>query len=462
MINTAIRSALALRDRLRALRAAKRRVAFCTLATVEYVPWVRVLFESLARHHPDAPRVFLYVRTPGSGPAPEMPGAHVIEVGDLVHPELEATLRRRYNQGELCFSLKPRLLSHVLDHHGERAIYIDADMDVLRPLDVAIVALEGAAAVVTPHLDVPIPEDGRLPSEVTILRAGTCNLGFVGVREGGEARALLAWWDARSIRWGFMAPFHGGYHGDQRWMDLAMGFFPGVSLLRDAGYNVGAWNLHGRPITRRDGVLMAGDRPLAFYHFSGFDPDKPQRLSKYQNRHRLADHPELATLAESFAQRLRAARERHPMVPLPPGTEPAAPGVLPDSAYRARLELVNRPPDVAHSAGEEVEVAVRVVNESDVAWPAGTLGAPGSVALSWHVRDEKFEPLQWDNVRTPLPHDLPAGASIELRVGLRMPTLPGRYQLEIDLVQEGLAWFSLRGSATLLLEAWVDRFPEAT
>lgn len=437
-------------------RSRSRRVVFCTLVTEGFLPWALVLLDSLARHHPGAARVLLYVRAEGeANRVPVIEGVPVLAVEDLVEAPLEADLRRRYGPAELCFALKPRLLRHCLDRFGERALYMDSDLDVQGPLDQAMIELEAGDVVLTPHLDAPLPHDGKLPSEITILRAGAFNAGFVGARDSAEARAFLAWWDGRAAHWGFVAPER-GYHGDQKWLDLAPTLFPGVALLRDPGSNVGCWNLHARRMEQGAAGTTVNGSPLAFFHFSGFDPDVPTRLSRYQNRVRLAEHPVLAALAADFARRVVAARPRAAALEwnqrgAPVSAAAYAPpleGPMPDEAYRPAFAL--EPPTAIFATGEEIALKVGITNTSAHDWAvARRADGSGGIALSFHLYDEGHRQLRWDNRRFPLPADVPAGRSIEMVIGVSAPDTTGRYHVELDLVQEGMTWFSARNGATL-------------
>jgi hypothetical protein len=453
---------------LRGIRSQSRSLAFCTIATRDFLPWAIVLFDSLRKHHPSAHLVLLYVRRDNEpSQLPDLEGVEVLATQALVDTETEATLRRRYTVPEFCFALKPRLLLHALDRGAERAIYLDSDIDVLAPLEEALISLEASSAVLTPHLDAPLPMDGKLPNEVTILRAGSCNLGFVGVTNSEEARRMLGWWDSRVARWGFVAP-EAGYQGDQKWMDLAPSLFPGVALLRDPGSNVAGWNLHSRPVVLEGTQATVHGRPLAFFHFSGFDPDKPGVLSKYENRNRLADHPAVAALATGFARHIVAARARADALhwrELPGEVGPAtakatlAGGALDPAAYRA--ELLAQPVTGSYATGEEVVVPVTVRNASPEAWPvARAADGAGGIALSWHVRDTAGTVLAWENRRCYLPHDLAAGAALDMVVGVRAPPAPGRYVFEFDMVHEGHAWFAMHGSPTASLVVLVGLFDE--
>jgi hypothetical protein len=363
--------------------------------------------------------------------------------------------------------LKPRLLGHCLDRFGERAIYLDSDIDVLGPLIEAQVALEEASVVLTPHLDAPLPMDGKAPSSMTLLRAGSCNAGFIGVAECGEARDMLHWWDERVARWGFLLP-EMGYQGDQKWLDLAPGLYPGLRLLRDAGSNLGAWNLHSRRVSRdAQGVLRANEARLAFVHFSGFDPARPEVLSRYQNRHDPKDHPVLMELARDLAARVLAAGERvealqwqggeMPGVPeelRPSGT--SRPDRMPEGAYRARIEF-RRGIEGILVTGEDLPLDVKVTNDSPHRWQvARNASLEGGIAVSWHLRAADGSMLVENHPRRWLPRDLGPGESAEVTLGVRMPSSPGLYRIELDLVHEGFTWFADEGSPSATVGIAVD------
>ena len=85
---------------------------------------------------------------------------------------------------------------------------------------------------------------------------------------------------------------------------MAPSYFGGVRILKDKSLNVAYWNLHERTLRRRDGIYTVDDQPLSFFHFSGFNPRTPERLSKHQSRHRANDSGALAGLMVDYAERL--------------------------------------------------------------------------------------------------------------------------------------------------------------
>jgi len=54
-------------------------------------------------------------------------------------------------------------------------------LEISLPLDEVVRLTEAHGLVLTPHVLGPIPRDGLLPAETTILLAGMYNLGFIGV-----------------------------------------------------------------------------------------------------------------------------------------------------------------------------------------------------------------------------------------------------------------------------------------
>jgi glycosyltransferase involved in cell wall biosynthesis len=198
-------------------------------------------------------------------------------------------------------------LRHLFARHGfEKIVYFDPDILLLGSSNGILARLDEAAIVLTPHLSAPLPDDGLTPSEINILQAGTYNLGFLALRAGDTTRALLAWWEARLADRCRMA-VERGMHVDQKWIDLVPGFFPDVAIARDPGWNAAYWNAAHRPIARDGDRYLVAGAPCTFFHFSGFDPEKPDVVSKHQNRLSMAALGDGAALFALYRERLLAA-----------------------------------------------------------------------------------------------------------------------------------------------------------
>jgi SAM-dependent methyltransferase len=125
---------------------------------------------------------------------------------------------------------------------------------------------------------------------------------------------------------------------------------------------------------------------------------------------------------------------------------------LPDSAYRARITL---PIDkLSLYPRQRLTLNVHVRNDSSLIWTKYPLDGNDYARLNVgnHWRGLFGSMLQLDDGRTPLPELRPHEETV---VPLTVTALPkaGLYQLEVDIVEEGVTWFAERGVATPRL--WV-------
>jgi hypothetical protein len=141
---------------------------------------------------------------------------------------------------------------------------------------------------------------------------------------------------------------------------------------------------------------------------------------------------------------------------LPPGQAAAkkinvtaTTSALPADAFRAALRWAETPPARAR-LGEGVASRVFVRNESGTVWPA--LGAADNsfrLFVGNHWLDSAGRPVVNDDARAALPFDLAPGEEAEMMIVVNAPGAAGEYILEIDVVQESVAWFGTKGSQTL-------------
>jgi glycosyltransferase involved in cell wall biosynthesis len=261
--------------------------AVFTIVAKNYLPYARVLMRSVAEHHPDWRRfVFLVDRIDGYfDPAGE--DFEIVLSSDLPLPN-PRWFHFKYSIVELSTALKPYAFEYLFDSGGcDRTLYLDPDVRIYSPLNRVTEALESANIALTPHLTGPMEDDKR-PAEIDILRTGAYNLGFLAARGSRETQAFLEWWQRKLYDHCFV-DLPRGLFVDQKWIDLVPGMFEGVSIVRDAGYNVAYWNLARRVVSCSEGGYSVAGSPLSFFHFSGYDPGQPDRLSRHQNRFRMED-----------------------------------------------------------------------------------------------------------------------------------------------------------------------------
>ncbi len=278
---------------------------FFTIASRNYLAYAMTLMQSVAEHHPGAPRYLILADRENNDPVLVAAPFTTILAETLALPDFDA-FAFRYNIMEFNTAIKPYAFAHLRRLHPQSGIvYLDPDILVLEPLtQVESAFADGALAVLTPHLLDPV-DDNRQPGEREILASGTYNCGFVAIGAHAQADRLIAWW-ANRLEFGALSDVAAGLFTDQKWFDLVPGLFSDVHVLRDEGYNLAYWNLSQRRVSQREQRWYAGERPLVFVHFSGVDLENPERFSKHQNRHTQATIGDLQSLYVNYLERLAA------------------------------------------------------------------------------------------------------------------------------------------------------------
>jgi hypothetical protein len=142
-------------------------------------------------------------------------------------------------------------------------------------------------------------------------------------------------------------------------------------------------------------------------------------------------------------------------------TPQQTPGPLPENGFVAQLTLVEPPARLR--AGQKETVQVRLKNASQVFWWAR--GAEFNdrqdnmfyiaAGNRWLKPDGSL--LTNMDGRYGISANLKPGEETEIPLGITAPKEPGEYTLEVDLVQEGVAWFSDKGSPTAKAKVTVVR-----
>ncbi len=116
-----------------------------------------------------------------------------------------------------------------------------------------------------------------------------------------------------------------------------------------------------------------------------------------------------------------------------------------EDAYRASIRVESDFPEVA-TPGAEVVLAASVTNTSRHAWSQREVG-PIRFGNHW-LAGLGLAMLVQDDGRALLPTDLAAGETCHVTLQVVLPRDPGEYQLECDVVHEGISWFGDKGSET--------------
>lgn len=116
------------------------------------------------------------------------------------------------------------------------------------------------------------------------------------------------------------------------------------------------------------------------------------------------------------------------------------------SGFRAAVTLARDSIDTM--VGHQLALAVRVRNLGDVTWPARSdNNGRYEIRLGNHWLDVNGHLITRDDGRAVLPRDLEPNQEIGVSLTIRTPSEPGSYILELDMVQEAVAWFKDRGSS---------------
>jgi hypothetical protein len=127
------------------------------------------------------------------------------------------------------------------------------------------------------------------------------------------------------------------------------------------------------------------------------------------------------------------------------------------SILRAKISV----PDGTRLAGRAGTLAgftMQVENTGDTTWlSAENRVTGGYVGVGGHLLDALGKTIRIGFLTERLPRDVAPGERVEVRSSFGLPTLAGRFRLRLDLVADGIAWFSQKGSPTTEVEmdvAW--------
>lgn len=185
-----------------------------------------------------------------------------------------------YSIIELNTSIKPFYFLHFFKtFQPELVLYLDPDIYIFDSMQSIEAEIKDKSCLLTPHIVSPLPLDGYLPNENEILKHGLYNLGFAAFTNSDESIKILEWWSER-MQTQCLDDTTRGFFVDQLPMNLVPLFFKDVCISRNLGLNVANWNLNERVISKKgDSYIVNEQFPLVFFHFSNFNPTKPDELS---------------------------------------------------------------------------------------------------------------------------------------------------------------------------------------
>ena len=134
-------------------------------------------------------------------------------------------------------------------------------------------------------------------------------------------------------------------------------------------------------------------------------------------------------------------------------------GPLPDSGFKAEIIVLHAPERLR--PGQVSVINIKVKNTSDVIWwqrGGETTDRTDNkfyiaAGNKWvHKNGMMTSETEGHNG---IPKDLKRGEEIEMSLKITAPGKPGEWIMELDMVQEGVAWFHEKGSPTTRVKVQV-------
>jgi hypothetical protein len=353
------------------------KIAIYTSFAVNYLAKARVLVQSVKQHNPGIDVIAIVCdRFPlGIDIAGEQ-FDQIWTVEDYPAVPLRSWIFS-HNIMELATAVKGWGLIRLLDAGYDYVLYLDADCWVLAdPAEIVALLPPEISVGVVPHTMRPADSDEEIRIvETSSLRHGIYNLGFLLVRNDDNGKRLARWWSARLDRY-CIDDFNRGLFTDQRWFDLALGYFDFIKILRHKGIDVASWNIGQRTLSRDGDNYRIGEDRLIFYHFSGVGPAGVHRWV----RDKFAPADPLAAELEFRYEALINACGQKDLEKVIPSFDLYSDGHKVPSAHRA---LYRSSPDLMYRFQDPYDVSA-APNFREVA--AGDAGAPAAGATEAAVR----------------------------------------------------------------------------
>jgi hypothetical protein len=272
-----------------------------TIATANYLSQAKALSDSFLKYNPqDQFKIILLDKIENRFDINYFAPAEIIEVEMLGILELDEMVRK-YTVFELSNALKPFVADYFLSNEKVNFItYLDSDILVFNNFSYIYNLLKNKSIIISSHSFSSIPDDGLSCNDKSFLLHGIYNGGFFAVRNDAPALVFIKWWKQK-LKKECLVDYSQGLYVDQKWLNFVPLFFKGVSVTTHLGINVGYWNLHERKVDRiHNSLLINKVDDLIFFHFSGFDLNRPDLISKHQNRFNFLNRPDLKDIFKIY------------------------------------------------------------------------------------------------------------------------------------------------------------------
>lgn len=188
---------------------------------------------------------------------------------------------------------RPNMVLHALREGYEYVVLLGADTELYSQIPLEI--LKDFSVALVPHYLQPQPNDGLAPCTQDMARVGIANSDCQLVRNTPDAWKAYHWLSTICEQHCFIDPGI-GICNEQHWLSMLPILFDGCTFWKTKQVNVATYNCILYGLRKSDRFITLGNilnigsnwavdnKPLVLFHYSGFDPKKPTRLSKFTDR----------------------------------------------------------------------------------------------------------------------------------------------------------------------------------
>ena len=259
----------------------------CTVTDAAGLSQAVVLASSFLRFHPEAGFAVLLLGKPNDGI--RIGNARVLHPGDLgLEAREEWRLPMLYDSRELSCLLRPSLFQMLFKEGADRVAYFASSTEIFGPL--------------TEILEMLRLEPQVIATEALRHEGGEFGPRFMAFDRDAET-SLRSWFDRLRTQSVSQEPDRKGN------LELLEAGFDSVAhrVIRPSGFALGYWNLDPVTFSFTEQGYEVDGVPLRSFDFSGYDPEKPHLLSKYQGldpRILLSEYPAIAKLCDEYRGKL--------------------------------------------------------------------------------------------------------------------------------------------------------------
>lgn len=178
---------------------------------------------------------------------------------------LAEKIKKKYQNDQLRWSLKPVYVQHLLEQGYDQVIYVDNDIFFYSSPDFLFEKLKLSDFILTPHFYKANPDTEQNWLEAN-YRVGLYNAGFFGANK--NSLPILNWW-AECCLYNVKKSYWRGLYDDQKYLDLIPVIFKKVEIIKHRGCNFAGWNCDEAELKKdHSNQLIIQEDPLIFIHFA--------------------------------------------------------------------------------------------------------------------------------------------------------------------------------------------------